>query len=343
MMKENIEGEEKAKEPSEEEKVEEPSEPVGAQEAADKFYEEKAKEEKEEKPSEKETETEPEEKVSEEEVSEEKPPEARLWIIDEKGNKTPLIAKADGKYHAPDKAEKALQWAGLGVHANTIVEGVKKDKEAFDKSRPILEMLLEGYEKGILSVGGKPILPPDKGKEEEEPGEEEDVTVDPELKELKKKVKVLEDDKLKGFIEKNKAKIDSEITEHKKISFAAIVRSEEDSPKEVWDLLAEEKEDGTGAKYTVEEAMKKSHDLNIAFAKKLVKENPKEFEVDEDEIYARKLKEKQEQEKAPVSGPSEAPAVVETKLEEMDFEGPAEAYEAFKKQQKQKTEAAKKS
>ena len=343
MSKENTKEEEKVIEPSkEEEKVEEPSEPIGAKEAADQFYKEQAEAEKE-KPSEKEAETKPEEKVSEEEVSEEKPVEPSLFIVDEKGEKTPLIFKANGKEIAPSEVEKVKTYLSLGVHANTVVEEAKKKTEEFEKAEPILNMLLDAYKQNKLSVEGKLISPSKEEKVEEEPEEEEDVTKDPELSKAESRIKALEDTQLKSFMDKQKGKIDSEITEHRKTNFAAIVRSDEDSPKEVWDLLAEQNDAKTGPKYTVEEALKKSHELNIANAKKLFKENPKEFEVDEDAIYAKKLKEKQEKEEAPVSAPSEAPAVVETKPGEMEFEGPAEAYKAFVKQHKSKQEASRKS
>ena len=351
-MGNNPENEEKVVDPSEEEKVEEPSEfKGGPTEAAEKFFEEKAK--KEEKPSEEETETKPEEKVleekpSEEEVSEEKPPEANLWIVDKDGNKTPLIVKADGKYHAPDKADKALQWGGLGVHANTIVEGVKRDKEEIEKTKPILNMLLEAYKQGKITVEGKPLSPSEEEKVEEE--EEVEGLVDPEVaalkksdKELRESVKELQDDKLKSFIHGEKAKLDAAITEHRKANYAAIVRSDEDAPKEIWDLLAEKTDDGKGAKHTVEQAMKIAHDSNVAFAKKLISEHPEEFGVDENVIYAKKLKEKQEKEEAPVGSPSEIPAVVDTKTEEMEPQSPAEGYEMFRKKYKAKQEAGQKS
>lgn len=352
-MVDNPENEEKVVEPSEEEKVVEPSEfEGGPTEAAEKFFEEKAK--KEEKPSEEETKTKPEEKIleqkpGEEEVSEEKPPEARLWVVDEKGNKTPLIVKADGKYHAPDKADTVLTWSGLGVHANTIVEGVKRDKEEIEKTKPILNMLLEAYKNGKITVEGKPLSPSEEEKVEEEEEEDEGL-IDPEVaalkksdKKLRESVKELQDDKLKSFIHGEKAKLDAAITEHRKTNFAAIVRSDEDAPKEIWDLLAEKTDDGTGAKYTVEQAMKIAHDSNVAFAKKLMSEHPEEFGIDENVIYAKKLKEKQEKEEAPVSSPSETPAVVETKSEEVEPQSPAEGYEMFRRKYKAKQEAGRKS
>ena len=141
---------EKEVEPSAEEKDDKPSEFTGGPgEAAAQFFKEK---EVEEEPPEKEPEVKPEEKPSEEkeEVVEETPPDPHLWIVDKDGNKTPLIVKADGKLHAPDKVDKALQWGGLGVHANTVLEGVKKDKEDFEKSKPILDLLLKGYKDGNI-------------------------------------------------------------------------------------------------------------------------------------------------------------------------------------------------
>ncbi len=339
------EDKEKEVEPSAEEKDDKPSEFTGGpDEAAAQFFKEKAEKEK---PSEKEAEVKPEEKPSEEkeEVVDDKPPDPHLWIVDKDGNKTPLIVKADGKLHAPDKVEKALQWGGLGVHANTVLEGVKKDREDFEKSKPILDMLLTAYKDGTITVDGKPVVPEGEKKPAEETEEEEESLIDPEVAQLKKSVKELQDDKLQSFIQGEKGKIEASITEQTKTHFAAVDRSKEDAPKEVWDLLTEKKADGSGPKYTVEEAMKISHDSNIAFAKKLMAANPKEFEVDENAIYARKLKEKEENEEAPVGGPSETPVVVDAKSGDLkDFTGgPAEAYELFRKQRKAKEAAGKQS
>lgn len=336
---------EKEVEPSTEEKDDKPSEFTGGpEEAATQFFKEKAEEEK---PPEEKAEVKPEEKPSEEkeEVVDEKPPDAHLWIVDKDGNKTPLIAKADGKFHAPDKAATALQWTGLGVHANTIVEGVKRDREDFEKSKPILDMLLTAYKDGKIVVDGKPVAPGGEQTLEKETEEEDESLIDPEVAELKKNVKELQDDKLQAFIQGEKGKIEASITEQVKTHFAAIDRSKEDAPKEVWDLLTEKKADKSGPKYTVEEAMKISHDSNIAYAKKLIAANPKEFEVDEDAIYAKKLKAKQEKEEAPVSPPSETPVVLETSPEDLkNFEGgPGEAYELFRKQHKAKEAAGRKS
>ncbi len=332
---------EKEVEPSAEEKDDKPSEFTGGpEEAAAQFFKEKAEKEK---PSEEEAEKKPEEKPSEEkeEVVDEKPPDPHLWIVDKDGNKTPFIVKADGKLHAPDKADKALQWGGLGVHANTILEGVKQEKEQFEKAKPILDMLLTAYKDGKIVVDGKAVAPEGTQKAEEETEEEGDETKDPEVEQLKKSVKQLQDERLKSFVEGEKAKIDSGIGEHRKANFGAIVRSEEDAPKEVWDLLTEKKADGSGPKYTVEEAMKISHDSNIAFAKNLIAANPEEFKIDENAIYARKLKEKEEKEEAPVSPPSDTPAVVDTKPDETEFANPKEAYDAFVKKHQAKIAAGK--
>jgi hypothetical protein len=335
------EDKEKEVEPSAEEKDDKPSEFTGGpEEAAAQFFKEKAEEEK---PSEKETEVKPEEKPSEEkeEVVEETPPDPHLWIVDKDGNKTPLIVKADGKLHAPDKVDTALQWGGLGVHANTIVEGVKKDREEFEKSKPILDMLLTAYKDGKIVVDGKPVAPGEEQALEKETEEEDESLIDPEVAQLKKSVKELQDDKLQAFIQGEKGKIEASISEQGKTHFAAIDRSKEDAPKEVWDLLTEKKADKSGPKYTVEEAMKISHDSNIAYAKKLIAANPKEFEVDENAIYAKKLKEKEEKEEAPVGAPSETPAVVEAKPDDTEYANPKEAYDAFVKQQKAKVAAGK--
>lgn len=346
----DAEEKEQVQDTPEEEKVEEPSEPQDVDEAVKRFEEEKAKEEKE-KPSDK-TEEEPEKAPPGEKEGEEKKEEEKLepsyWIVDKDGNKTPAVFKADGKEHYPDSVDKILTWGNFGIHRKT------QDAE-IEQARPFLELLQKRYEEGRLVLDGEPILPADikaklatteEEKPEEEP-EEEDEPLDPTTAKLKKEVDDLKkkDEEraktdLKTMVKGEQVKIETEISTHKEKFFGLINRAEENSPKEVWDLLAQR--EGKKAKYTVEEATKISHESSIAFAKELIKNNPKEFEVDEDGIYARKLAEKKEREETSVSSPSETPAVVETKPEEEEFADPAAAARAFYKQHAKKVEQANK-
>lgn len=76
---------------------------------------------------------------------------------------------------------------------------------------------------------------------------------------------------------------------------------------QVWKNLAEVDEDGKPV-YTVEQAMKKVHEESIIELKGWVKEHPEFVEEDKikKEAVVEYLKDKEEKEKAPVSGPSSA-------------------------------------
>jgi len=348
MGKVNVEEEEQVQDTPEEEKVEEPSEPQDVGEAVRQFNEEKEKEEKEKLSSE--TEEEPEDTPQKEEGEERKEKLVpSFWILDKDGNKTPAVFKADGKDYAPDSLEKLMTWASFGIHR-------KMQADELEKARPFLELMQKAYQEGRLILDGDPVLPADlKAKmadtkeEPEEEAEDEEESLDPETAALKKEVRDLKERdqkrsrvELENMIKGERTKLEGEISRHREGGFfAAVIATEENSPKEVWELLGE-LDENKKPKYTVEEAMKISHESQISFAKELMKKHPKEFDIDEDGIYARKLKEKKEREEASVSSPSEAPAATDTKPEERDFQNPQEAYEAFKKEYKKKVEIAQK-
>lgn len=344
--------EEQAVKTSEEEKSEESSEPADTREAVEMFVAEQAKKSSAET---EETKTETEEKAAEEEEvkeeekpEEEAPPETTIFILDKKtGKEIPFVVKADGKLHAPDSIEKGLQWTGLGVHANTKTAEINKEREEFNKAKPFLEMIQKAHDDGRLVIDGKPTKVVE-GKPEEKEAEEEEF-VDPELKVRDDKIAALEkkevargEEEIKTFITGAKEKIEKEIAGSSAKFPGAINRSVENAPKEVWDLLALKNTDGSLKFKNIEDAMKVSHDSMIAHAKKLIKSHPKEFDIDEDKIYAKKLKEKQEKEEAHVGAPSTIPTGEEPKSEEIEPKDPAEAMEMFTKQHKAKIAAAEK-
>jgi len=299
-----------------------------------KKFEEEAKE----KPSE-ETETKPEEKIEEEkkpaekseteekkpeskeELKEEKKPEPTLWLIDKDGKKTPFIVKARGKFYTPEDSEKALSWGSIAIDASESNKTVKEKEEELNKREQNLnkyEVFLQALDKadkdGTLYVEdekGKKIKVSDyKPKEGEKPEEEEedDVLTDPEVKELRKRVKTLEatseeakKEKIKSMVDGAKGKIDKEIDEHRKVYPGTFDRDGENSPKDVWDILAK------NPKMTVEEASKLSHESEVNFVKKRLEKNP-DLYMDRKAIYADMLAEKNKKEEAPVESPSELPA-----------------------------------
>jgi hypothetical protein len=234
--------------------------------------------------------------------------------VDEKGNKTPLIFKADGKFEAPDVPDKVLTWLGLGVHAHKRLEEIKGKEEYFKQTEPFLKALQKAEADGRLYVEdekGTKIkvseLKEEVKKEADEEEEEIEIT-DPELQkankritDLEKKLKEREAKEFDGFLEGQKKKIQDEIDGHKKTHFAAFDRDDQEFPQEVWQLLAKNPE------MSVEEATKKSHESVLNFVKKVIEKSPDSF-IDKDRIYADKLEEKAKKEKAPVSSPSEIPA-----------------------------------
>lgn len=347
--------EEQAIKTSEEEQSEGSSEPADTVEAVEQFIAEKTKESSVETD---ETKTETKEKAAEEEEGkkeeekpeEEAPQEATLFIVDKDGNKTPFIVKADGKDHFPDTAEKALQWTGLGIHGNTKTAEINKERVEMEKAKPFLDMIQKAHEEGRLIIDGKPTNV--EGKEEvAEESEEGEFPVDAELKKrddkidkLEKKDQVRTEAEVMKQITDAKNDIMKEIEGHSAENFAAINVAEEGAPRGVWDLLALKEADGKTLTYkSVEDAMKEAHKINVAYIKALIKKHPKEFDIDEDKIYAKKLQEKQEGEEEHVGAPSGGPTGDESTSEKVDPKNPAEAYEMFTKQHKAKIAAAAKS
>jgi len=299
-----------------------------------KKFEEEAKEpskkvetKPEEKPEEKseesveESETEEKKLESEEEAKEEEKPEPTLWLVDKDGNKTPFIVKARGKFYTPENPDKALSWGSIAIDASESNKSVKEREENVGKREQALtqyETFFQALEKAdkdgklyVEDAEGKKIkisdLKPKEGETEEEE-EEDDVLTDPEVKELRKRVKTLEatseeakKEKVKSLIDDAKGKIDKEIDSHRKAYPGLFDRDGEDSPKDIWVILEE------NPKMTVEEASKLSHESEISFVKKRIEKNP-ELYIDKDAIYADKVAEKTKKEEAPVEAPSEIPA-----------------------------------
>lgn len=346
----------KSSEEKTKEQTEEPSEISDVEDGVAKFSKaqaEKLAKETKAKDTEKKESSEEEcktcESVSEEELETKESP---FSIVDKDGNKTPLIFKAGGKEYIPDSVEKAITWGNLGVHANTELEKIKQEREEYEKAKPFIPFMQEldkAFREGRLTFDGKPIKQEEgtetEEKEEEESLDPEMVAMKKELKELKEKGVKKEEIDMKERILKQYDSLTSEIETHTEKNFAAVVESAEDHPPEVWGLLGKtvKAKDGDEPKYTVEEAMKLSHDAMLKAAKKLVKEHPEEFKEfipDKDAIYAEKVKEKQDLEEAPVSPPSEMPA--ETKTAKKKIKDVADGVEQFSKMMEDRRRAAEK-
>jgi len=295
--------EEEVKEPSEETEIKPGEKP-----------EEKSEESVEE------SETEDKDLESEEEVKEEEKPEPTLWLIDKDGKKTPFIVKARGKFYTPEDPDKALSWGSIAIDASESNKAVKEKEEELTKREQALtqyEAFFQALDKAdkegklyVEDAEGKKIKISDLKKEGEKPDEEEedDSLTDPEIKELRKRVKSLEatseeakKEKVKSLVAEAKGKIDKEIDAHRKTYPALFDLDGEDSPKDIWAVLEE------NPKMTVEEAAKLSHESEVNFVKKRLEKNP-DLYMDRKAIYADVLAEKNKKEEASVEPPSELPA-----------------------------------
>ena len=245
----------------------------------------------------------------------EKAPKSRFFITDkETGQEIPAVFKSEGKEHIPDSVDKILTWTGMGIHANRRLEQIKGYEE-------FVKMLIKAKEEGRLIIKDeKSSSPSAEEKVEDEKSEDDEILTDPavlserrkrqlleaEIKELTKTV-----DSLKTFVitaktSEVKREIDGEIEKFSKDYPLGKKRS-----NQVWKLLAEVGEDGSPT-YGVEEAMKKVHEESVAELKEYVKEHPEFVEKDKikKEGIQEYLKEKEENETAPVSSPGGAPAAV---------------------------------
>jgi hypothetical protein len=245
----------------------------------------------------------------------ETPEEAGLWLVDKDGKKTPVAFKADGKDHRPTEAAKALQYMSLGVHSNVKTEDANRRLADIEKAEPFLKMIQEAWNEGRLVVDGKKIG--------EEKNEEEDIFEDEEAKKSKEKMASLEKDiaemkKLtaKKTIESYKTEMDKQMDAVRGDNFAAMLRTDEESPREVWELLAEVDPTTQRSKYTPEEAMKKSHESIVNFIKKVTENHPELLKDFSEEAVSTYLRDKENREKAPVGPPSSVPAGVKPKPED---------------------------
>ena len=286
------------------EQTEKPSEIGGMKDAMDK-YEEKAKESSKEKPEAKE--------------SSDTPEDTGLYLVDKDGNKTPAVFKADGKEYRPTEAAKALQYMGLGVHSNIKTEEANRRFAEIEKAEPFLKMIQEAWNEGRLVVDGNKMVAGEKSKADEE----ENIFEDEETKKNREKMATLEKDvtemkklTLKKTIESYRAEIDKRMDAIKSDNFAAMSRTEEGSPKEVWELLAEVDPITKRSKYTPEEAMKKSHESVVNFIKGITKNHPELLKDFSEEAVSKYLRDKENREEAPIGSPSSVPAGVKPKPED---------------------------
>jgi len=255
-------------------------------------------------------------------------------ILDNSGEKIPLVFKDGGKEYYPDKPDDVHTWGNMGIHSNRRLEEVKKREEKLAEAEPFIRMIQEAHKNGTLVIkeDGKP----QDQKLDEREEEEEEGYVDPELKDLREKVKKLEkgmekdgeerkkerDMQLKSIFEDQEKKLRDMMKQSKeKGLYGAITRLEdEEYPLDTWDLLAALDDKGN-PKYDFETAMKMSHESQVKFVKNFITAHPEIIKDEKDKIIGQHYKEKEEKEAAPIESPDEKATSTSKKPEKKEFTG----------------------
>jgi len=260
------------------------------------------------------------------EVVEKKGPTFRL--VNEKGEPTPLVFRADDKDLSESDPDKIRQYVEHGYHASQRAETLNAKEKLVDSQLGILEAIDLAMKEGRLIIKelGKPGETPPAVAEKET---EEDLLADPEVKALKERVKKTEEDLKRtaglfvtGAIEKEVQELKSQINA-KKAEFPNARESD------VWKLLELQEEKTGKASYNAASAMKKSHeDETIYLESKPISEKRRQ------EVIAKYLADKAKAEEAPVGSPAgAAPGGVggAAKEEEKPFTGVEDAMERYKR------------
>jgi hypothetical protein len=277
-----------------------------------------------------------------------------LFISDEKGKILgPLIGKARGKEYIPDSIEKAQAWVNLGIVQDEERAITNKERAEMAKVMPLAKLITQAYGDGRL------VIKDDKGqgektKEEETQEEEETEYVDPKVKALTDRVKELESklnksdenrkkekqSQFEAFVEEHRSNMKKDMEGlRKKAYFGADIyldKKPEDFPKNVWDLMGEVDENGN-PKYSLEQAMKISHESQVNYSEKFLIDHPECFPKLRDKIVGQYNKEKNEREKAPEGPPGERPEI--PKKEKRNITGVQDAIEQFNVYFKEKEKA----
>jgi len=316
-------------------KTEQANEPSGVVDALRMFAEEQAKSETPPQETE-ETHQPQEEATSTEEAQIEE--ESKVEPESEKEESSaklpePFKLVVDGKEIEIDDPEKLKTYAQQGYHYSQKMAELKKSEE-------MIQDILKAMQEGRLAItppGQKPSIKEEAAEEELEDLDELD---DPELaRERKERLKLQQDyNKLKKdfkmlnqlvvtkFVEDVHQQMTKEINSFKEKYPMA------DDDK-VWNFLAEKDPLTKKPKYTIEEAVKISHEAESKKFKEFLKTNPefhKKTEEEKQAIIADYLK-KQEEKKAPVSSPSQtiAQKTSDIKEEKEGIKGMGDAIERF--------------
>jgi hypothetical protein len=291
-------------------------------------------------------ETEEEAEEEEEEKGGEEPSPPAFKLVDEKGEIQPFVIKVDGKEVNIDSYDKLKTYAQLGYHGNQRLEQLNQKEKTLEQAAHMMEQIMAAAEEGRLVI-----KPPgssktgDAGKEQIQ-GEEEVSAID------EKDLELMDEDIKKHFKALNSRlqKLESENTNLKKMTLGKVIseakagldesigEAVEQYPyakgkdKRIYQLLAE-KDEKDEPRYSVDEAVKMVHEEVDTDIRQHVKNHPeykKLSEKQQEEVIANYLKEKGDNESAPVNPPSEQPAGgATTKKKERKFQTMSEALRAF--------------
>ena len=260
------------------------------------------------------------------EVVEKKGPAFRL--VNEKGEPTPLVFRADDKDLSEADPDKIRQYVEHGYHASQRAETLNAKEKLVDSQLGILEAIDLAMKEGrlIIKEPEKPGETPPAGAEKET---EEDLLADPEVRALKERVKKTEEEIkrtaglfVKGAVEKGYQELKGQI-EAKKVEFPNARESD------VWKLLELQEEKTGKPVHDVASAMKKAHEDETSYleSKPL---SPKR----EQAVIAKYLADKAKAEEAPVGSPAgAAPGGVggAAKEEEKPITGIEDAIERYRR------------
>ena len=250
-----------------------------------------------------------------------------LRLVNEKGEPTPLAFKADGKDIAESDPEKIRQYVELGYHASQRLEALNAKEKLLNDQLAVIEMIDRAQKEGRLIIKEEGAKPDAKTKEEDA---DNDVYTDPQVKELKERVKKTEEEVqktaglfIKESIDKAYKDLKGQI-EGKKTEFPAARETE------VWKLLELQDEKTGKPLHDVASAMKAAHEKETEYL--MTAPLP---EKRRQQIIADYLAEKNKAEAAPVGSPAGAApgaAGQGSGEEKKPITGVADAIERFKRE-----------
>lgn len=272
------------------------------------------------------------------------PEKPKFRFVNTEGEEVPFPIKVDGKDIEVSEIDKLTTYAQQGYHSNTRNEEIKKrEQELTDKEQGLVDKEAELQRGADMLAQALQMKEGPAAKEKEPEGDDDDDLVDPDVKELRKDMKVLreqikrQDEMLLGkLVEEAKADLDGNIEEAiKEFPYA------KGKEKQMYVLLAETNKKTKMPTYTAREAAKIVHDSANSDFKSWLKEHPDVTKLQESEkehIVADYLKQKEEN-GAPVASPSTVP--VKTDGGEKEDKGGDIAYQIarFAKNQRAKRKA----